>query len=128
MVRELPTNAGDSSDLAQFDYLIGNCVLSRRSCVDDLGVNYDCNLHFEKHIENIVSVAGAKVGLLFRGFKTRDVMILGALMLRTLGLLLSMHPMFGILMLKNLCTNSRVFNVTSLNVFHFLLTCCILRD
>ena len=42
----------DSGDIAQIDYSIGNRVLLRRSCVGDLGVNYDCNLHFDKHIDN----------------------------------------------------------------------------
>lgn len=87
---ELPVNAekcfgiqlsrsrlcSDSCDIARFDYLIGGRVLLSRSCVEDLGVNYDCNLHFDKHIDSIVSAARAKVGLLFRGFKTRDVVIL----------------------------------------------------
>jgi len=66
----------DSCDIARFDYLIGSRVLLSRSCVEDLGVTYDCNLHFDKHIDSIVSAARAKVGLLFRGFKTRDVVIL----------------------------------------------------
>ena len=66
----------DSCDIARFDYLIGSRVLLSRSCVEDLGVNYDCNLHFDKHIDSIVSAARAKVGLFFRDFKTRDVAIL----------------------------------------------------
>ena len=56
----------DSCDIAKSDYLIGNRVLLRRSCV-----NYGCNLHFDKYFDNIVSVARAKPGLVFRGLKTR---------------------------------------------------------
>ena len=58
------------------DYYIGDIVLKRRSYVEDLGIEYDCNLSFDKHIDNLVSSAKAKVGLLFRGFKTRNPDIL----------------------------------------------------
>ena len=58
------------------DYHIGDIVLLRRSYVEDLGIEYDSTLNFDRHIDNIVSSARAKVGLLFRGFKTRDPDIL----------------------------------------------------
>jgi hypothetical protein len=41
--------------------------------VTDLGVEIDSNLSYQTHISNIVSKATQRVGILFRGFVTRDL-------------------------------------------------------
>ena len=57
-------------------YSILCSMLTRRFSVDDLGIVYDCNLCFDNYVNNIASSAKAKVGLLFRSFKTRDPALL----------------------------------------------------
>ena len=51
-------------------------MLTWRFSVDDLGIAYDCNLCFDNYVNSIASSAKAKVGLLFRSFKTRDPSLL----------------------------------------------------
>ncbi len=57
-------------------YRVLGSLLTRRFSVDDLGIAYDCNLCFDNYVNSIASRAKAKVGLLFRSFKTRDPALL----------------------------------------------------
>jgi len=49
-------------------YLIESCDL-----VNDIGVDIDLALHFGKHIDRIVPKAYSRIGLLFRGFVSRNL-------------------------------------------------------
>ena len=82
---QLPINVDKSFFVTISRNNICNCVhsyrilcsmLTRRFSVDDLGIAYDCNLCFDNYVNNIASSAKAKVGLLFRSFKTRDPALL----------------------------------------------------
>ena len=46
-----------------------------KSCdlVNDIGVYIDQVLHFDKHIDRIVAKAYSRIGLLFRGFVSRNL-------------------------------------------------------
>ena len=44
--------------------------------VNDLGVDIDSVLHFDKHIDRVVAKAYARIGLLFRGFVSRNLIVL----------------------------------------------------
>jgi len=41
--------------------------------VNDIGVDIDLALHFDKHIDRIVAKAYSRIGLLFRGFVSRNL-------------------------------------------------------
>ena len=58
---QLPINANkcfilslsrSKSLIGEYDYYIGDIVLIRRSYVENLGIEYDCNLSFDRHIDN----------------------------------------------------------------------------
>ncbi|KAL1448645.1 hypothetical protein WDU94_000547 [Cyamophila willieti] len=49
-----------------YEYKIGNVTLNRVSVKKDLGVQFQENLKFEKHMENIISSASRTLGLLIR--------------------------------------------------------------
>jgi len=50
--------------------------------VNDIGVDIDLALHFDKHIDRFVAKAYSRIGLLFRSFVTRiTCMCLGKRML-----------------------------------------------
>ena len=44
--------------------------------VNDLGVEIDSVLHFDKHIDRVVAKAYTRIGLLFRGFVSRNLHVL----------------------------------------------------
>jgi len=48
--------------------LIESCDL-----IYDIGVDIDLALHFDKHIDRIVAKAYSRIGLLFRGFVSRNL-------------------------------------------------------
>jgi hypothetical protein len=53
-------------------YFDGNLIESR-DLVTDIGVDIDPVLHFDKHIDRIVAKAYSRIGLLFRGFVSRNL-------------------------------------------------------
>ena len=54
-------------------YTTNNKRLNNVDSIADLGVEIDSNLSYQAHIANIVSKATQRVGVLFRGFVTRDI-------------------------------------------------------
>jgi len=50
-----------------------NTVLSDVSTVCDLGVDVDSSLKFDGHINRIVAKAYSRIGIVFRGFFSRDI-------------------------------------------------------
>jgi len=57
-------------------FTVGKDTLPVQTVVKDLGVTLDCNLKYNKHIDNIVGRARQRAGLLFKCFQTRDAAIL----------------------------------------------------
>ena len=68
----LHLGAKNQRDNYYFDGTILNVVDSTR----DLGVEVDVDLSFDQHISNIVSKASSRVGTLFRGFISRNTILL----------------------------------------------------
>jgi hypothetical protein len=58
------------------EYYINGSCLSKLTSVSDLGIECRSNLSFQSHIGSIVSKARQRVGVLFRGFSTRNVAFL----------------------------------------------------
>jgi hypothetical protein len=58
------------------EYYINGYCLSKLTSVSDLGIECRSNLSFQSHIGSIVSKARQRVGVLFRGFSTRNVAFL----------------------------------------------------
>jgi hypothetical protein len=56
-------------------YLNGNLIDNQQS-VADLGVEIDCTLTFDYHINRIIGKAYSRVGVLYKGFASRDARIL----------------------------------------------------
>jgi len=54
-------------------YAINNMPLLSTNSIIDLGVEVDSNLSYHSHIVNIAAKATQRVGVLFRGFVTRDL-------------------------------------------------------
>ena len=59
--------------LCRSNYFINNVQISSKDVVADLGVQVDSGLSYRIHISNIVARATQRVGILFRGFLTRDL-------------------------------------------------------
>ncbi|KAL1446684.1 hypothetical protein WDU94_003502, partial [Cyamophila willieti] len=55
-----------SKEPISYEYKIGNATLSRVSVKKDLGVQFQDNLKFDKHMETIISSASRTLGLLIR--------------------------------------------------------------
>ena len=56
-------------------YLNGNLIDAQQS-VADLGVEIDCTLSFDNHINRIIGKAYSRVGVIYKGFASRDARIL----------------------------------------------------
>ena len=54
-------------------YYLDGLRLSESTSVSDLGIEINTNLSFHSHIGSIVSKARQRVGVLFRGFHTRNI-------------------------------------------------------
>ena len=54
-------------------YVINNMTLINTDLITDLGVEVDSDLSYHAHIVSIVGKATQRVGILFRGFVTRDL-------------------------------------------------------
>ena len=52
------------------------CLIDIAQNVTDLGVEIDCNLKYDTHINNIIDKAYARVGVLFKGFASCSLHIL----------------------------------------------------
>ena len=58
------------------DYYLYGSLLVKSTSVMDLGIEINSDLSFQSHIGSIVSKARQRVGVLFRGFQTRQVSFL----------------------------------------------------
>ena len=57
-------------------YRFSDSVIKCVESVRDLGVEIDCGLTFDVHVNNVVSKAYARIATLFRGFSTRNLTLL----------------------------------------------------
>jgi len=57
-------------------YSIGNCILPAASSTKDLGLLYDSSLKFDEYIHSITTKAYQRIGLIFRGFTSRNADLL----------------------------------------------------
>ena len=57
-------------------YFLNGCVIDAPPVVTDLGVEIDLELKYDKHINKIVGKAYSRVGMIFKGFASRNVQIL----------------------------------------------------
>ena len=55
---------------------LDGCCIDIAQNVTDLGVEIDCNLKYDTHTNNIIGKAYAQVGVLFKGFASRNLRIL----------------------------------------------------
>jgi len=55
---------------------LDGCLINDAQNVTDLGVDIDCNLKYDTHINSIIGNAYARVGVLFKGFASRSLHIL----------------------------------------------------
>jgi low affinity Fe/Cu permease len=62
-----------SETLTARDYYLGGSPLIKSTSVMDLGISINSNLSFQSHISSIISRARQRVGILFRGFHTRQI-------------------------------------------------------
>lgn len=60
----------------QNTYFINGCQIAASQVVTDLGVEIDADLNFDAHINKIVGKAYARLGVLFKGFASRDIQML----------------------------------------------------
>jgi len=59
-----------------FNYCLNNTVIGSVNNACDLGVLMDSNLLFDKHVDSIVKRAYCRIGILFKGFVSRDIQVL----------------------------------------------------
>ena len=57
-------------------YFINGSEIGAEEVVSDLGVDIDSNLKFDVHINNIIGRAYSRIGILFKGFSTRNISVL----------------------------------------------------
>jgi len=55
------------------DYYFNHIRLEPCYFINDIGVDIDSLLHFDKHIDRFVAKAYSRIGLLFRGFVSRHL-------------------------------------------------------
>ena len=55
------------------NYYFNHIRLDPCLLVNDIGVDIDSFLHFDKHVDRIVAKAYSRIGLLFRGFVSRNL-------------------------------------------------------
>jgi len=55
------------------DYYFDGNLIKSCNLVNDIGVDIDLVLHYDKHIDRIVAKAYCRIGLLFRGFVSRSL-------------------------------------------------------
>ena len=59
-----------------FNYCLNNSVIRSVDNASDLGVVVDSDLLFDKHVDLVVKRAYCRIGILFKGFVTRDIQVL----------------------------------------------------
>ena len=57
-------------------YFLNNCLVSAPHAVTDLGVNIESSLTYDSQINKIVGKAYSRVGILLKGFASREVRVL----------------------------------------------------
>jgi hypothetical protein len=57
-------------------YYLNGCLIGVSQTVTDLGVDINSSLKYDMHINKIIGKAYSRVGVLFKGFASRDVRIL----------------------------------------------------
>lgn len=57
-------------------YFLNGCQVDDQQAVTDLGVEIDSTLNYDLHINKIIGKAYSRVGILFKGFASRDVRVL----------------------------------------------------
>ena len=55
------------------EYFFNGNRIDSSDMINDIGVDIDSVLHFDKHIDRIVAKANTRIGLLFKGFVSRDL-------------------------------------------------------
>ena len=55
------------------DYHFDGNLMESCDLVNDIGVDVDLFLHFDKHIDRIVAKAYSRIGILFRGFASGNL-------------------------------------------------------
>ena len=60
----------------QTSYTLDGCCIGAAKNILDSGVEIDCNLKYDTHINNIIGKAYARVGVLFKGFASRNLHLL----------------------------------------------------
>jgi hypothetical protein len=58
------------------EYFFDSKLIEPCHVVNDLGVDFDSSLRFHKHIDRIVAKAYSRIGILFRGFVSRNLPVL----------------------------------------------------
>ena len=60
----------------KFQYFLNGSPISAPETVTDLGVEVDRQLKFDSHINKIINKAYSRIGILFKGFATREAHLL----------------------------------------------------
>ena len=60
----------------EIHYCLNGNLIDTQQSVADLGVEVDCTLTFDNHINKIIGKAYSRVGVLYKGFASRDAQIL----------------------------------------------------
>jgi len=60
---------------SQIQYTLHGCLINDAQNVTDLGVDIDCKLKYDAHINNIIGKAYARVGVFFTKALPRVVLI-----------------------------------------------------
>jgi len=61
---------------SQIQYTLDGCLINDAQNVTDLGVDIDCHLKYDTHINNIIGKAYDRERFLFKGFASRSLHIL----------------------------------------------------
>ena len=61
---------------AKNQYFINGQIIDAAQSVTDLGIEVDFALKYDLHINSIVSKAYSRIGVLFKGFASRNIQIL----------------------------------------------------
>ena len=59
------------------DYYFDGNLMESCDLVNDSDVDVDLFIHFDKHIDRIVAKAYSRIGVLFRGFASRNLHVFG---------------------------------------------------
>jgi len=79
------------------EYYFNHIRLEPCYLINDIGVDIDSLLHFYKHIDRIVAKAYSRIGLLFRGFVSRNLHVFRRAYITYIRPLLDMLLTYGLL-------------------------------